>query len=145
MPTITTFTPALILLPSLLLTACNPTEPTENKPGIQCSTKLVPNSASEQYNSQIQQLKAQLIDTNALQPELTNALQEIKALRAQLLFSEQQLLESEAQQSTTELAELNEQIKILNLNNQALQTEVKALQAELNNAQESIGSLRKRK
>ncbi len=139
------------LLPALLLTACNSTEPSENKLMNHNKTESLPTSEQAQLMTQIQILQAQLIDTSSLQPELSNALQEVKALRTQLLFAEQQLIEaeaqlgSEAQQLTEVPAELYEQVKILNQRNQALQNEVIALQTELSGDQEPTGSLIKPK
>ena len=145
MLTIKTLTTLRNLLPVLLLTACNPTEPPENQLMNHDTTESLPTSEQAQLMTQIQILQAQLMETSSLQPELTNALQEIKALRTQLLFAEQQLIESEAQQLTEAPAELYEQVKILNLHNQELQNEVTALQAELNSVQESPDSLTKSK
>lgn len=139
------------LLPALLLTACNATEPPEKKLMNHDKTESLPTSEQAPLMTQIQILQAQLMDTSSLQPELASALQEIKALRTQLLFAEQQLIESEAQlgseaQQLTEVpAELYEQVKILNQHNQALQNEVTALQTELSNNQEPTGSLIKPK
>ncbi len=137
--TIKSFTALSILLPALLLTACNSTEPTANQSTNQYKTESLPSSGQAQLMTQIQKLKVQLIDISSLQPELTHALQENQVLRAQLLFAEQQLIESEAQQLTEELADLNKQIKISNLRNQELQNEVKALQSELDTYQRPAG------
>ena len=122
-----TLTNLISLLPALLLTACNSTEPPENKLMNHDKTETLPTSEQVQLMAQIQILQAQLMDTSSLQPELASALQEVKALRTQLLFAEQQLIESEAQlefeaQQLTEVpTELYEQIKILNQHNQELQ------------------------